>query len=312
MKKLLYRKGWYVEANPRRKAEPKLRFGRRRSGASSNSRERPAASRDPGEAGQVKFVRISRIRMTKADRAQLRPDKVEELAESMKLDGLINPLRTRPIPFSRDRRIVAGRHRFAAAEALGWAKIAVIDLAPGEDAKTIEITENLIRKDYTVLARAEAWASLSRHRKESAKRVSKRKLGPATSDSSPSGGSDTKSSDALRKSRERLMKIAGIEPEAKSHAVKIGLDDNQDALVEAAKGRTAADQIAKLDQRAARPRTRAVHRTTVAPSAATLATMKAKWSPTLRKAWAALPERDKIRFVHEVMFPSGLPAALRR
>ncbi|MBP1067310.1 ParB-like chromosome segregation protein Spo0J [Bradyrhizobium japonicum] len=76
----------------------------------------------------------------------LRQDYVDALAESMKRNGLIHPITLRKRA-GRGYWIVAGAHRFAAAEKLRWKKIdcVVIDECSDDETTLIEIDENLMR-----------------------------------------------------------------------------------------------------------------------------------------------------------------------
>jgi hypothetical protein len=64
-----------------------------------------------------------------------------------------------------------------------------------------------------------------------------------------------KTEEARRKSIERAMKIAEICPEAKDEAKRLGLEDNQSALLAIANV-TPEEQVAKAQERAARKRRR--------------------------------------------------------
>jgi hypothetical protein len=72
-----------------------------------------------------------------------------------------------------------------------------------------------------------------------------------------------KTEEARRKSIERSMKIAGISSEAKAEAKRLGLDDNQSALLAIANV-TPEEQVAKAQERAARKRGRR-HKQTITP-----------------------------------------------
>jgi ParB/RepB/Spo0J family partition protein len=80
----------------------------------------------------------------------LRPGDVDTLAESMKRVGLLHPITVRSRP-GRGYWIVAGAHRFLAAEKLRWKEIecVVLDGCSADDAELIEIDENLIRAELT-------------------------------------------------------------------------------------------------------------------------------------------------------------------
>ena len=87
---------------------------------------------------------------------------VEALAESMKARGLLSPIQVRPADGKGRYRLIAGAHRVAAALLLqaageaGWNAIdaVVVDVADEDEARLLEIEENLIRHDLTALDRA--------------------------------------------------------------------------------------------------------------------------------------------------------------
>ena len=89
----------------------------------------------------------------------LRPDHVEQLAESMRLRGLLEPIRVRRNggPY----RLTAGWHRLKAAELLGWTTItAIVDEGmSAEEGRLVEIDENLIRADLRPAERAAHFAA---------------------------------------------------------------------------------------------------------------------------------------------------------
>jgi hypothetical protein len=87
--------------------------------------------------------------------SRLRPldeARVRDLAASMAIQGLLQP-----IVVTRSSLLLAGAHRLAAARLLGWPRIPVIvlDVPPGPAAALVEIDENLVRNDLTVLEQAE-------------------------------------------------------------------------------------------------------------------------------------------------------------
>ncbi|MCK1575848.1 ParB N-terminal domain-containing protein [Bradyrhizobium sp. 174] len=85
----------------------------------------------------------------------LRQEAVDVLAESMKRNGLIHPVTLRKRG-GRGYWIVAGAHRLAAAEKLGWREIAcvVLDKCSEDEATLIEIDENLTRSELSPAERA--------------------------------------------------------------------------------------------------------------------------------------------------------------
>jgi hypothetical protein len=83
-------------------------------------------------------------------RRAVRPEAVEALAQSMRDQGLINPITLRP----RDGLgyyLIAGGHRYEAARKLKWEGIPAIVLEglDAVEAELREIDENLIRADLT-------------------------------------------------------------------------------------------------------------------------------------------------------------------
>jgi N6-adenosine-specific RNA methylase IME4 len=87
---------------------------------------------------------------------RLRPEKVDEFAESIRArGGLLQPIIVRP--GRRDRyTLVAGRHRYEAAKQIGSATIAAIvcDGLDADAALLAEIDENLIRAELSAAERA--------------------------------------------------------------------------------------------------------------------------------------------------------------
>ncbi len=82
--------------------------------------------------------------------------RVEALAASMSEIGLQQPIIVRPgLDGSNTLRLVAGAHRLAVAQMLGWTEITAIwsDLND-EQARLVEIDENLIRNELSELDRA--------------------------------------------------------------------------------------------------------------------------------------------------------------
>lgn len=184
--------------------------------------------------------------------------KVADLAESMKLIGLKQPISVWVDPADQPH-LVAGRHRLAAAVKLGWEDIDCIFVHADEIERRLwEIAENLHRAELTVAERAEhiaEWVRLveDRNKRGQVAQVSGR-------------GGRGKESGASRASRElgiertdirRAAKIAALAPAAKQAARDAGLDDNQSALLAAARHSDADDQVAELQRKAAERAVRA-------------------------------------------------------
>lgn len=102
-------------------------------------------------------IRLDRIivadRLRPCDRAT-----VANIAVSMQENGQITPLVVRPVRMDGDEiwfGLVAGGHRYDAALLLGWTDIdcSIRDLTD-DQARLIEIDENLVRRDLTAYERA--------------------------------------------------------------------------------------------------------------------------------------------------------------
>lgn len=86
-------------------------------------------------------------------------DKIEELAQTLKTHGMIQPIVVRK---QADRyEIIAGERRFRAVKKLGWDTIPAI-IRDFDDAKTasVALIENLQREELSVIEEASAYAKL--------------------------------------------------------------------------------------------------------------------------------------------------------
>lgn len=84
-----------------------------------------------------------------------------ELADSIRLRGLVQPILVRAAPQGRGWQIVAGERRWRAAQRAGLHQIpAVVRDLSDADTFTIALIENIQRKDLTAVEEAEAYARL--------------------------------------------------------------------------------------------------------------------------------------------------------
>jgi N6-adenosine-specific RNA methylase IME4/ParB-like chromosome segregation protein Spo0J len=91
--------------------------------------------------------------VVKQGRRAIDSSKVRELAESMNQIGLLNP-----VTVNTNLELIAGAHRLAAAELLGWDEIeAVMMDAPDLLCELAEIDENLMRNELHYLDRGNAF-----------------------------------------------------------------------------------------------------------------------------------------------------------
>ena len=98
-------------------------------------------------------------------RMDMRPETLGELAESIKAQGLVQPILVRPLsrhPGESQRyEIIAGERRWRAAQMAGLAEIpAVIRDVPDESAVAMALIENIQREDLNPLEEARALARL--------------------------------------------------------------------------------------------------------------------------------------------------------
>jgi ParB/RepB/Spo0J family partition protein len=179
---------------------------------------------------------------------RLRPlnaERVAELERSIAAIGLQTPITIRHI--DGKPILVAGGHRLKAVRNLGWTEIPVREF-DGDDraARMWEIAENLHRAELTVLERSEQLAEWIRLSEEVSAQVATKPQGGR-----PESGvrQAARELGVDKDAAHRAVKIDSLSPEAKAEAVQLRLDDNQSALLQAAKAQTAEEQVEALKQR---------------------------------------------------------------
>lgn len=96
-------------------------------------------------------------------RRDMHPDALEELAESIKAQGIMQPIVVRPLTDNR-YEIIAGERRWRAAQLVGLDQVpALIREVPDEAALAMSLIENIQREDLNAMEEAIA---LSRLQKE--------------------------------------------------------------------------------------------------------------------------------------------------
>jgi len=113
----------------------------------------------PASAPQVETVAIDRLVPTPDNRRKPISDaSVKSLAQSIKSDGLLQPIVVRPHPTQVDRfEIRAGERRWRAAKLAGLKELPiVVRKLDNEQALAVTIAENMLRKDLHPLEEAEA------------------------------------------------------------------------------------------------------------------------------------------------------------
>jgi ParB family chromosome partitioning protein len=230
-----------------------IRSGQER--APDNTIAAPAPARLP----EVNFFDIDDIvvgdRLRELDLAR-----VEDLKTSIAAIGLQTPITIRLVAETVGATIcwipvlVAGLHRLRACQALGLGRITAI-VADETDARLWEISENLHRAELTVLERGEhiaEWVKLTEERREQ----QPAQLAPPVrkhGHAQEGGGINAAVRDLGidRTEAQRAVKIAALAPEAQETARDLHLDDNQAALLKAAKAPTAEAQVEVLQAHAA-------------------------------------------------------------
>lgn len=172
---------------------------------------------------------------------------VVDLSRSIAAIGL----QSSPTVIERDGRfvLIAGRHRIEALKLLGIPSVLVrlVDFDDVE-ARMWTIAENLFRAELTVSQRAE---QVAEYAKLAAEKRDAEKPGQVAQ---VSGGRGKEGGDSLaardlgitRDEVRRAKTIAALPEQTKQAAREVGLDDNQSALLKAAKASTPEAQIATL------------------------------------------------------------------
>lgn len=123
---------------------------------------------------KVVNVELSKIQAGSNPRTKFEEKSLNELAESIKVLGVIQPITLRPIAEEK-YVIVCGERRFRASLIAGMTDIpAVIRKLTEEEAEEIAITENLQREDITPLEEAEAFQKMLDNRGYDAKQLADR------------------------------------------------------------------------------------------------------------------------------------------
>lgn len=110
---------------------------------------------------------VSLVDLSLIDKSTFNPRKkfdetaLNELSESIKQQGLLQPIKIRPITGTNRYEIVFGERRYRAALIAGLKNIpAMISVMSDDEAEDAAIVENLHRKDVAPLEEAEAYARL--------------------------------------------------------------------------------------------------------------------------------------------------------
>jgi ParB family transcriptional regulator, chromosome partitioning protein len=115
------------------------------------------------EAGEVRRLRVSAIVPNPMQPRRVFTDgELDELTDSIRENGLLQPLVVRPAPGSADRyELVAGERRFRAVSRLEWPEVPVLVRdADDETLLVLALVENLQREALNPLEEAEGYEAL--------------------------------------------------------------------------------------------------------------------------------------------------------
>lgn len=129
----------------------------------SRRQERPQFLGDPVVPGErVRLIPVDEITPSPLQpRKAIREDELEELKESLRQHGVIQPLIVRNV--SGTMELVAGERRWRAAEKLGMAEVPVIVReASDRDVLEMALIENIQRADLNPVEEAEAYVRLAK------------------------------------------------------------------------------------------------------------------------------------------------------
>jgi ParB family chromosome partitioning protein len=145
----------------------KKRLGRGLDALLSKPAAETAAISPPRDDGPLKDIPVDLLQRGQYQpRLDIRQDSLEELANSIKAQGVVQPIVARPIGKKGDSQryeIVAGERRWRAAQMAGLESIpAIVRELPDEAAIAMALIENIQREDLNPLEEARALDRLIR------------------------------------------------------------------------------------------------------------------------------------------------------
>jgi ParB family chromosome partitioning protein len=106
-------------------------------------------------------------------RKEISNEKIEELAQSIKASGLIQPVVVRRV--GDGYQLVVGERRYLACKELGWQKIsAAVKVLSDNDMATVALIENLQRENLNYIEEALGYVSLMKNFKMTQENLAKR------------------------------------------------------------------------------------------------------------------------------------------
>lgn len=113
----------------------------------------------PGE--ELIHVPVGAIRANRRQpRKRFEAEAISELADSIRVQGIVQPILVRPVP-DDGYELIAGERRWRAARAAGLATVpAIVREAEDRDALLLALVENVAREDLSAVEEARAYAAL--------------------------------------------------------------------------------------------------------------------------------------------------------
>src|SRR5678816_2136928 len=124
----------------------------------------PTAEIEAREESALRDIPVAEIRSNPFQpRKSFKPEELSELTESLKANGLLQPVTVRQSPQGKGYELIAGERRLRAAATLGWEKIpAVVKDLSDQEILTLALVENLQRADLNPIEEAEGYHQLIR------------------------------------------------------------------------------------------------------------------------------------------------------
>lgn len=118
--------------------------------------EKPTPDESRGDA--LRMLPVDLIQRGKYQpRLSIRPEALQELADSIKAQGLIQPVLVRPLGEGGRYELIAGERRWRAAQLAGLSELpAIVRAIPDRTVMSVAIIENIQREQLTPLEEAQA------------------------------------------------------------------------------------------------------------------------------------------------------------
>lgn len=133
---------------------------RQTSQVSQHGEEKLNASQSPGDL--LTELPLAQIRANPFQpRQEFRPEDLRDLQNSLRVNGLLQPITVRPAPNGSGYELIAGERRFRAASNLGWTSIpALVKQVDDQTLLTLALIENLQRADLDPIEEADGYQRL--------------------------------------------------------------------------------------------------------------------------------------------------------